>query len=57
MGEPQRGQIAILLSKVGEARDEDTKRTNEVCETFAQEDQVGVTMVQFKYVINRVNNS
>ena len=43
MSEPQCRQIAILGGKVGEARDENAKRMNEVCETFAQKDQVGVT--------------
>ena len=43
MSESQCRQITILSSKDGEARDENTKRMNEVCETFAQKDQVGVT--------------
>ena len=46
MSEPQCGQITILGSKVGEARDENTKRMNEVCEAFAQKYQVGVTTEQ-----------
>jgi hypothetical protein len=33
----------MLGSKVGESRDENTERMNEVCETFAQKDQIGVT--------------